>query len=147
MSTLTRIETPLQNKKTSSETISVEQVLIEIAHIGFLNGDDQEQVILEFAGANPNTLGGERGGLDKAKALGRKAFGSNASSTLDNVQQSIEALPFGFLKKVDPQNVMTFINDEHPQTIALIVSHLPPEYGAKIISELPEDRQLQVIRR
>ena len=56
--------------------------------------------------------------------------------TLDTVQQSIESLPFGFLKKVDPQNVLTFIIDEHPQTIALILSHLPPAYGAQIIGGL-----------
>jgi flagellar motor switch protein FliG len=74
-------------------------------------------------------------------------LGKEARDTLDNVQQSIEALPFGFLKKVDPQNVVTFINDEHPQTIALILSHLPPSYGAQIISGLPPDRQLSVIQR
>ena len=34
---------------------------------------------------------------------------------LDNVRQSIEALPFGFLQKVDSQNLLTFIIDEHPQ--------------------------------
>jgi flagellar motor switch protein FliG len=51
------------------------------------------------------------------------------------------------LKKVDPQNLLTFIVDEHPQTIALILSHLPPTYGAQIIGGLPPERQLQVIRR
>ena len=63
------------------------------------------------------------------------------------MQQSIEALPFGFLKKVDPQNVVTYINDEHPQTIALILSHLPPAYGAQIIAGLTPERQMAVIQR
>jgi len=76
-----------------------------------------------------------------------KALGRGASDTLDNVRQSIESLPFGFLKRVDPQNLLTFIIDEHPQTIALILSHLPPKYGAEIIEHLPSDRQLAVIRR
>jgi flagellar motor switch protein FliG len=75
------------------------------------------------------------------------ALGKGASSTLENVRQSIEALPFGFLKRVDPQNLLTFIIDEHPQTIALILSHLPPSYGAEIIAGLPTERQLAVIRR
>jgi flagellar motor switch protein FliG len=56
-------------------------------------------------------------------------------------------LPFGFLKKVDPQNLLTFIIDEHPQTIALILSHLPPAYGAEVIKGLPSERQLAVVRR
>lgn len=74
-------------------------------------------------------------------------MGKGASSTLDNVRQSIEALPFGFLQKVDNQNLLTFIMDEHPQTIALILSHVPPAQAAEILSGLPAERQLAVIRR
>lgn len=125
----------------------VEQVSIEIAKLGRLANEEQESVIHEFADANPNALGLAGGGIDVAKALVEKALGSKANQTLDVVRQSIEALPFGFLKKVDPQNLLTFIIDEHPQTIALILSHLPPAYGAEIMKGLPADRQLAVIRR
>ena len=90
---------------------------------------------------------GRAGGLDVAKHLVERALGKGAGATLDNVRQSIEALPFGFLQKVDSQNLLTFIIDEHPQTIALILSHLPPQQAAEIISGLPADRQLSVIRR
>jgi len=125
----------------------VEQVSIEIAKLGRLSADEQENVIHEFADANPNSLGLSGGGIDVAKSLVEKALGSKASPTLDVVRQSIEALPFGFLKKVDPQNLLTFIIDEHPQTIALVLSHLSPAYGAEIIKGLPAERQLAVIRR
>jgi flagellar motor switch protein FliG len=125
----------------------VEQVSIEIAKLGRLTADEQENVIHEFADANPNALGLPGGGLDVAKSLVEKTLGNKASSTLDIVRQSIEALPFGFLKKVDPQNLLTFIIDEHPQTIALVLSHLAPSYGAEIIKGLPAERQLAVIRR
>ncbi|MEX2173281.1 MAG: flagellar motor switch protein FliG [Pirellulaceae bacterium] len=125
----------------------VELVSIEIAKLGRLGGEEQESVIREFADANPNSLGLAGGGLDIAKSLVERALGKGATQTLDVVQQSIAALPFGFLKKVDPQNLLTFISDEHPQTIALILSHLPPAYGAEIIKGLPPDRQLAVIRR
>ena len=125
----------------------VEVVSIEIAKLGRLGGDEQETVIHEFAEANPNSLGLAGGGLDLAKSLVEKALGKDATQTLDVVQQSIAALPFGFLKKVDPQNLLTFIIDEHPQTIALILSHLPPAYGAEIIKGIPAERQLAVIRR
>lgn len=125
----------------------VEQVSIEIAKLGRLTNDEQENVIQEFADANPNALGLAGGGIDLAKSLVEKALGTKASPTLDVVRQSIEALPFGFLKKVDPQNLLTFIIDEHPQTIALVLSHLPPAYGAEIVKGLPAERQLAVIRR
>jgi len=125
----------------------VEAVSIEIAKLDRVDSDEQEQVILDFAEENPNALTGEIGGLDLATALVQKALGSKATATLDSVRQSVDALPFGFLRHVDAENLQTFINDEHPQTIALILSHLPPSYGAELISGLTTERQLAVIRR
>ncbi len=125
----------------------VEAVSIEIARLDSVNAEEQEDVIQEFAQANPSLFLGDVGGFDLARSLVEKALGKNAGDTLENVQQTIEALPFGFLRKSDPQNLLTFIADEHPQTIALILSHLPPSYGAEIIAGLPHERQLQVIRR
>ncbi len=125
----------------------VEVVSIEIAKLGRVTSDEQMTAINDFAESNPNALGVEAGGIDVAKSLVEQALGKNAGETLDSVRQSIEALPFGFLMKVDPQNLLTFVIDEHPQTIALILSHLPPSYGAEIVAGLPSDRQLAVIRR
>ena len=125
----------------------IEAVSIEIARLDQVAGTEQESVIYEFAEANPNALLRGGGGLDLAKSLVQRALGKDAGDTLDTVQQSIEAVPFGFLKKVDPQNVVTYINDEHPQTIALILSHLPPAYGAQIIAGLSAERQMAVIQR
>jgi flagellar motor switch protein FliG len=129
------------------EPKQVEAVSIEIAKLGGISGEEQEGVIQEFANANPNTLSGRAGGLEVAKNLVEQALGKGASATLENVRQSIEALPFGFLQKVDSQNLLTFIVDEHPQTIALILCHVPPAQAADIIGGLPGERQLSVIRR
>jgi flagellar motor switch protein FliG len=124
----------------------VEQVSIEIAKLNAISGDEQQTVITEFAEANPISSGGA-GGLDLAKSLVSKALGKNASSTLNTVQQMIEALPFGFLKNVDSQNLLTFIAEEHPQTVALILSHLPATKASEILAGLPTDRQIAVVRR
>ncbi len=129
------------------EPKQVEAVTIEIAKLGEVSGEEQETAIHEFACANPSALTGSAGGLEVAKQLVERALGKGASATLDNVRQSIEALPFGFLKMVDSQNLLTFIIDEHPQTIALILSHVPPSQAADIVSGLPAERQLAVIRR
>lgn len=125
----------------------VETVSIEIARLGRVSGEEQASAIYEFADANPNDISAGSGGIDVANQLVEKTLGRNATDTLDNVRQSIEALPFGFLKNVDSQNLLTIIIDEHPQTISLILSHLHPAYGAEIIAGLPSDKQLQVIRR
>lgn len=125
----------------------VEAVSIEIAKTTGVTGEEQEQVIQEFAHANPNALTARAGGLEVAKQLVERALGKGAGATLENVRQSIEALPFGFLQKVDSQNLLTFIIDEHPQTIALILSHLTPQQAAEVMRGIPAERQISVIRR
>jgi flagellar motor switch protein FliG len=125
----------------------VEAVSIEIAKTQNITAEEQQQVIQEFLGGGSNAVIAGTGGMSVAKTLLEKALGKNATATLDTVRQSIEALPFGFLQKVDSQNLLTFIIDEHPQTIALILSHMPPAQAAAVISGLPADRQLSVVRR
>jgi flagellar motor switch protein FliG len=125
----------------------VEAVGIEIAKISNISPEEQEQAIQDFAASSPTALTGGSGGLPVAKTLLERALGKNANATLDNVRLSIEALPFGFLQKVDTQNLLTFIIDEHPQTIALILSHMSPGQAALLIGGLPSERQLSVIRR
>lgn len=124
----------------------VEQVSIEIARMQRVSGEEQEEVIKEFAETNPAS-GGGTGGLDFAKKLVKSALGTDAGETLDNIRQSIEALPFGFLRNIDSQNILTYVIDEHPQTIALILAHLPASFGSEILAGLPAERQLAVVRR
>ncbi|MEX0585796.1 MAG: flagellar motor switch protein FliG [Pirellulales bacterium] len=129
------------------EPKQAEAVLIEIARLDGVSPEEQTTIIQEFADANPHSLGTSSGGLELAKLLGEKALGKNAAGALDNVRHQIESLPFGFLQKVDAQNLLTFIADEHPQTIALVLSHLSPTQAAETLKGLPAERQLAVIRR
>lgn len=123
----------------------VELVSIEIARTKTVSSEEEQRAISAFTDSNPTMSRG--GGLEVAKALIQKALGDKASSALDNVRQSIEAMPFGFLRQVDSQNILTFLADEHPQTVALVLSHLPPTVGAEILAGLPEARRLAVVRR
>lgn len=124
----------------------VEMVSIEIARTHAIAAEEQERAIKQFAEANPS-LGGLGGGLELAKTLIQKALGTGATDALTNLRQSFEAVPFGFLRNVDSQNLLTYIIDEHPQTIALIMSHLPASIGAEILAGLPDARRLSVVRR
>ena len=124
----------------------VEAVSIEIARLGRFTVEEQEFVIDEFVESNP-TLASSGGDWRTARLLLEKALGDEADDAIDQVQQSIASLPFGFLKKVDPQNLLTFIIDEHPQTIAVILSSLKPAYCAEVIAGLPTATQLAVMRR
>jgi flagellar motor switch protein FliG len=128
------------------EPKQVEQVSIEIARARTVTADEQERVIKNFAEANPS-MAGRGGGLELAKTLIQRALGEKAAVVLNSIKQSIEETPFGFLRHVDSQNLLTYIIDEHPQTIALIMSHLPANFGAEILAGLPESRRLSVVRR
>lgn len=125
----------------------VETVSIAIAQLDTVSGSDQEQVIAEFLQGRPSALVAHSGGLDRAKSLVKKALGKDAGDMLSVLQQTLEAMPFGFLHKADPQNVLSFLIDEHPQTIAMVLSHVPPPVAAGILSGLPAIRQLAVIER
>lgn len=125
----------------------VEQVSIEIARLKGVTDEEEQQAIMQFAESSPTGSGSQSGGLDRAKSLVQMAMGKNAGKTLDNIRQSIEAVPFSFLRQVDTQNILTYVIDEHPQTIALILSHLPPQDSAEILAGLPPDRQIAVVQR
>jgi len=125
----------------------VEAVSIEIAGLEDFSAAEQASALKAFATANPNSLINRKGGLEKAKELLNKALGDKAAETLKQISQSVEELPFGFLRQIDPQNIHSYMMDEHPQTIALVLSYLPPVYGAEIITNLPEEKQMSVIRR
>jgi flagellar motor switch protein FliG len=118
----------------------IEAISIMIAQTESVGGNDQEIVIAEFLTSKASSLYASPGGLERAKELIREALGRN-------LQQTIEAMPFGFIKKVDAQTLLQFIGDEHPQTIALLMSHVPSQYAAEVLGGLEPDKQLEVIRR
>lgn len=125
----------------------IEAISIMIAQTDSVGGDDQEMVIAEFLTSKASSLYARPGGFERAKELIKEALGRDASELISNLQQTIEAMPFGFIKKVEPQILLQFIGDEHPQSIALLLSHLPSHYAADVMAGLDTDKQLDVIRR
>jgi flagellar motor switch protein FliG len=83
-----------------------------------------------------------RGGVDYAQKVLIEAYGEEAARKLiSRLNKSLETDlgVFDNFRKVDPQQLAKFIQDEHPQTIALILSHLDPTHAAKLISALPAE--------
>ena len=126
---------------------AIEAVSIMIAQTESVGGDDQEIVIAEFLTSKASSLYASPGGLERAKELIKEALGRDSAELIGNLQQTIEAMPFGFVKKVDAQTLLQFIGEEHPQTIALLLSHVPSNYASEVLAGLDPDKQLDVIRR
>lgn len=126
----------------------VEQVTMEIARLKDVTKEEQESVVKEFYDLVSARSHIERGGMEFATELLKQSLGAErASQILDNVKQSMSAVPFGFLQKVGADNLLTFIVEEHPQTIALVMSHLPPHVSAEVLAGLPINKQTEVVRR
>lgn len=126
----------------------VERLTMEIARVDDVTRDQQNSVLDEFGSQFRDLVPIERGGLSFANELLEQSLGKdNAGQILDNVRQSMNSAPFGFLKRVGADNLLTFISEEHAQTIALIMSHLPPSLAAEVLSGLPSNKQLDVVRR
>jgi flagellar motor switch protein FliG len=126
----------------------VESVTLEIAKIDDITKDQVEAVLREFRGMARERVPIERGGIEFANDLLRQSLGTEgAGEILENVRNSMNSVPFGFLHKTGAENILTFIVEEHPQTIALIMSHLPTGMAAEVLSGLPSNKQIEVIRR
>jgi flagellar motor switch protein FliG len=83
-----------------------------------------------------------RGGVDYAQKVLIEAYGEDAARKLiSRLNKSLETDlgVFDNFRKVDPQQLAKFIQDEHPQTIALILSHLDPTHAAQLIKALPAE--------
>jgi flagellar motor switch protein FliG len=55
--------------------------------------------------------------------------------------------PFHSIRKIEPKQIVNFLNNEHPQTIALILSNLDPEQAAAILNYLPQEIQSDIAWR
>lgn len=88
------------------------------------------------------------GGLDYAKEVLEAALGSTkALEIIKKVQRSMEIRGFNVLKKLDTDQLLSFMQKEHPQTIALVLTQLDPSQAASILGNLPVDLRNDVMYR
>ncbi len=91
-----------------------------------------------------------KGGLDYAQKLLLEAYGPEmAGRLIERLTRSLksDSTTFEKFRKVDPQQLAKFIQDEHPQTIALILSNLDSSQAATMISSLPAETRTDVAMR
>jgi flagellar motor switch protein FliG len=90
------------------------------------------------------------GGTEYAHRLLVKAFGEEgAKDLLSQVARSeqVSAGRLESLQKVDPQQLVRFLEKEHPQTIALVMAHLDAAHGSELVMRLQESNRAEVIKR
>ena len=128
----------------------VEQVTQEITALDYVNPETALVVLEEF---HRLVITGDyvtQGGTEYANKLLVKAFGKEgASELLRQVSQAAEisGAKLDSLRKIDPQQLAKFIEDEHPQTIALILAHLESKQASLVLLRLPKELRAEPIKR
>src|SRR4051794_33656856 len=126
----------------------VEAISAEILQLESLGVDESESVLGEFrelVTARSNVM---RGGPEFARALLEESLGhERADSVMSRLAATAMQLPFQFLHRADPRQLLSFIAGEHPQVIAVVLAHLTSDKATLVLSGLDPDRQAEVAHR
>lgn len=126
----------------------LEDLAFEVASLGSIPPELKRQVVEEFYQMAQAKDYISFGGVDYARETLNMAVGAErAAEILGKLENVIKETPFQFVRKVDPAQILNFIQDEHPQTIALVLAHLSASVSAMVLAALPEDMQEEVVFR
>jgi flagellar motor switch protein FliG len=128
------------------EPEDVEQLTVEVAKLGFLSSEQTESVLQDFYQMCMTNKAVTEGGLEYARAVLEKAYGSQAADDLLNkVTKSLKNREFAFMNKADVKSMYASLQNERPQTIALVLSYMDTDKAAGVVAQLDEKRQVQVV--
>ena len=128
------------------EPEDIEQLTLEVARLGMLDAAQTEEVLTEFYQNCMTNKAVTEGGLEYARTVLEKAFGSQAAtSLLEKVTKSLKNREFAFLDKADVKSLYSALQNERPQTMALVLSYVDPDKAAGVIEQLQAERQVRVV--
>ncbi len=126
----------------------VETLIFEMARLDKITPEEKESVLIEFNELMMAQGFITTGGIDYAREVLEQALGTQkAIDIINRLTSGLQARPFDFVRRTDPQHLLNFIQNEHPQTIALILCYLEPQKAALILSSLPHQIQAYVAKR
>ena len=133
--------------KTLRET-EVEKIMAEITQLRSVDATVVDDVFKEFREIQNSRALTLSGGLDFAREVLEEGLGAvKAHEILDRLSVTLTDTPFDFLRRADPRQVLSFLQDEHPQTIALVLAYMHPEPAALVLSGLADELQADVAHR
>ncbi|HBC29733.1 MAG TPA: flagellar motor switch protein FliG [Clostridiales bacterium] len=126
----------------------IEQLTYEISRLQHLSPQTMESTLKDFYDLCLTQKVITEGGLEYARNVLEKAFGSQtAASLLERVTKTLRSKAFEFIRQADYKNLLTIIQNEHPQTIALILSYARADQASAVIAELPKEKRIDVVER
>src|SRR5579885_999467 len=146
---LAQLDDPRANKilKAMSEA-EVVDIMSAMATLPALDTDAVRNVLSEFNHQAHALLQVGQGGVEVARKLLAERLGQDrADEVLEQFQQISQTHPLAFLQRIDPQQIVSFLGDEHPQTIAVVLAHLPADHAARVLAAMDEVLRADVARR
>ncbi|WP_026316781.1 flagellar motor switch protein FliG [Actinokineospora enzanensis] len=126
----------------------VEALSAEVARLGAVEATYTNQVLDEFHAMAKARKHVAHGGMDYARELLIETLGHDrADEIVDRIGATLVDVPFRFLQRADPRQVLSFLQEEHPQTVALVLAHMPANLASAVLSGLAPDRQSDVALR
>ncbi|MGH8328769.1 MAG: flagellar motor switch protein FliG, partial [Steroidobacteraceae bacterium] len=126
----------------------VEEITAEIARLDSIDTATAQRVMDEFEELVVAHRYYSRGGLSFAKEVLEASVGPDkARAIIERLNASLTEMPFQFLRRADPRQLIGFLQDEHPQTIALVLAHMGSEQAAIVLGGLAPELQADVAHR
>lgn len=126
----------------------VEQLTLSITSMRKVDPDIKEKTVNEFYEICMAQKFISEGGIEYAKGILDKAFGTDSAMELiTRLSSALRVRPFDFIRRADSAQIYNFLQNEHPQTIALILSYLEANQSANVLSSLSLEKQTSVIAR
>lgn len=123
-----------------------EKIIPEIASIRYVEPDEAKEILEEFQGLVKQAR--EEGGVDTARQILEKAFGSHkASEILEKTTSNISGKPFEYLYEADSERVSLLLKDESNAVKALVLSYLKPKTSAEVINGMGIEDKKDVVMR
>lgn len=126
----------------------VEKLTLQVSQMDFLDAHSVNDILAEFYDLCLTQKVITEGGLDYARQVLEKAYGTEgARSLMAKVSKSLQVKSFDFVRKADYKNLLAILQNEYPQTIALILSYVSSEQAAQVLAELPKEKRTDVVER
>ncbi len=128
------------------EPAEIEQLTLEVARMGFLDPESTEEALNDFYQLCMTNKAVTEGGLEYARMVLEKAYGSQeASELLNKVTKSLKNRQFSFMSKADVRSLFAALQNERAQTIALVLSYMEADKAAGVIAQMESSKQVQVV--
>ena len=126
----------------------ISEMTLSITTTSRVEPEVKEQILNEFYEMCLTQKFISEGGIDYAREILERAMGpERAAEMIRKLSSSLQVRPFDFIRRVDSNQILNVIHNEHPQIIALVLSYIEPKQSANIIASLPTDKQTEIISR